>query len=1072
MKLKKWLKCLLMTMALMMVVNVGVVSTTLPVVAAKTKTETVKKGTTFWKGDLQYKVTSLKGKKGEATLIGAKSNVTSVTVPKTVKNGKYTLTVTVIGANAFKKCKKLETVTTNTVIKEIGKNAFKGCKQLAVVDIQSKALKKVGKNALKGISKEAVVTVPEGKDDSYEKLLNVPVQTPDEGDAAAAAVPATAEEGTTPVTEAPAQTEAKTPETEAKAPEQTSAPASEANLTSAAPEASTLTPEVKASDAKATTQTEAKAPTEDETAAATPEAPEKETQAQTETAAPTPDAPEKEAQNQTEAATPTAEAPEKEAKAQTETAAPTPDAPEKDAQNQTEAAAPTATPEAPVQTEAETSAPVPKTTVPAKKTASKMAQKKAPASAAPNATEPTPEVKKQTETETDAPATTPETQAETKTKTDTPATTPETQAETKTDAPATTPETQAETKTDAPTSAPEAETQAVAPTPEPDTQAQTDASASAPEMKNSVQTEAETPAQQETDVPTQTEAETPAETEHVCEFTWVVTKEPYCGYLGNDMTWRDTGSRTGTCAVCGKTVKEGLRAEHEFVVTKNVEPTCTTRGATYSKCTKCGYQSINLKDENGKIREALGHSMVHHDDPATCTEDGRSYDQCERCGLVENETITAKKIGHDFSAGNVAAGGARLFSAANDSQTVELVKEATCTQDGLLKITCAHDGCGETKTQRIPRTGHEMTEERIAATCTTDQKDVFTCTKCGYTETKVEYGTRHGHKLSEPVTVVESTTTTKGYAVKDCTECEYEERIALPLAECDHLEYEFVSTKGENEGALASMSRDGKSENGWIKTARCKNENCQMLFYLYNVYGAGTWVQWKDVPCNGHGHKWDDEEDDGHVYCTVCGTVKPEDGSDNSRARIVWGSWFVADPKACTGFELPGGGMSYAAFLTTISAGNHLEVEPPKAHSGYRFDHWALLKGEKEWVKVEEDSDNLSVKGTTLSVSCDYMDETFLAVYVSETGDQDSTEAVPASEVIASEDVAAPSEVAAPADEPVSTGTPQVIHGETEIDVSLILDGNSSAENSAHEPHDIVEHHEPVVVEGHTEAAE
>ena len=903
MKLKKWLKCLLMTMALMMVVNVGVVSTTLPVVAAKTKTETVKKGTTFWKGDLQYKVTSLKGKKGEATLIGAKSNVTSVTVPKTVKNGKYTLTVTVIGANAFKKCKKLETVTTNTVIKEIGKNAFKGCKKLAAVDIQSKALKKVGKNALKGISKEAVVTVPEGKDDSYEKLLNVPVQTPDEEDASAAAVTATEEEGTTPVTEAPAQTEAKTPETEAKAPEQTSAPASEANLTSAAPEESTLTPEVKASDAKATTQTEAKAPTEDETAA------------------------------------------------------PTPDAPEKEAQAQTEAVAPTPTPDAPVQTEAVAPAPTPapETSAPAKKTAPKMAQKKAPASAAPNATEPTPEVKTQTETETDAPTPAPEA------------------------------ETQPETKAAAPT-----------PTPTPET---------------SVQTEAETPAQKETATPTQTEAETPAETEHVCEFTWVVTKEPYCGYLGNDMTWRDTGSRTGTCVVCGKTVKEGLREEHEFEVTKNVEPTCTTRGATYSKCKKCGYQSISFKDENGQIREALGHNMVHHDDPATCTEDGRSYDQCERCGLVENETIT-KKIGHDFSG------------------DVTVVKAATCTMDGYQVTACVHEGCSATWSKRIAATGHNFETETIPPTYTTDELIVTVCTNCDYKNVEAVSGTKLGQMQN-------------AYSAKNSDTADG----------CSHV-WKDVTELNEPEGALASMS------GGKIKTQKCTE--CNEYRFVYNIAKKGekaNWQPWENVLCKDKGHTWPENADaKGHMNCTECGMPKPEgDGGTGSRDRIVWGVTIKAEEGHCVGFEK---GV-YSGILTTI-ANNCILVTAPNALDGYVFKEWTCTRPdanlEELYVRPEDK--------TTLNIPCDYMDAVFTATYEEIKKDQDSTEAVPASEV------AAPSEVVAPADEPASAGAPQVIHAEMHIDLTDVLGDDLTAEDYSHEPHETVEHHEPVVVEGHTEAAE
>ncbi len=171
MKMKRWMKCLMMVLMLTLSVGAGVAGIAVPV-AAKTKTAAVKKGTTFWSGNYQYKITSLKGKKGTAALISTKSKkLSSVNVPETVKKGKYTLTVTAIGDGAFKNCKKLKTVTTNASMKTIGKSAFSGCKKLQKIDIKGTKLKEVGKNALKGIAKKAVIQVPEKSEKSYGKLF-------------------------------------------------------------------------------------------------------------------------------------------------------------------------------------------------------------------------------------------------------------------------------------------------------------------------------------------------------------------------------------------------------------------------------------------------------------------------------------------------------------------------------------------------------------------------------------------------------------------------------------------------------------------------------------------------------------------------------------------------------------------------------------------------------------------------------------------------------------------------------------------------------------------------------------
>lgn len=177
MKMKKWFKCLLMSMVFMMAVTAGTAATAVPV-AAKTAV-TVKVGKTFTSGKFKYKITSLKGKKGTATLTGMKSkSVTSVTIPKTVKAGKYTLTVNAIGKNAFANCRKLKKVVTNNAIKEIGSNAFSGCTKLTTLNIKSSVLKSVGKNAMAGISAKAVVSVPKGKGVSYGNLLKVTVKDP------------------------------------------------------------------------------------------------------------------------------------------------------------------------------------------------------------------------------------------------------------------------------------------------------------------------------------------------------------------------------------------------------------------------------------------------------------------------------------------------------------------------------------------------------------------------------------------------------------------------------------------------------------------------------------------------------------------------------------------------------------------------------------------------------------------------------------------------------------------------------------------------------------------------------
>ena len=129
------------------------------------------KGASFQKGSYAYKVLTQKGKKGTVVCTGATKKVTKVSIPKTVKIGGITFTVTEIGDNAFKSNTKLKSVTIGANVTKIGKNAFSGCKKLSKITIKGSKLKSVGKNAIKGINKKATIKVPKKKLKKYKSLF-------------------------------------------------------------------------------------------------------------------------------------------------------------------------------------------------------------------------------------------------------------------------------------------------------------------------------------------------------------------------------------------------------------------------------------------------------------------------------------------------------------------------------------------------------------------------------------------------------------------------------------------------------------------------------------------------------------------------------------------------------------------------------------------------------------------------------------------------------------------------------------------------------------------------------------
>lgn len=107
------------------------------------------KGGIYKKGNLKYKVTDNRiSGKGTVEVLGIIKQKKSVTIPKTVKIGKYKYKVTSIAKKAFYKKKKIKKIT-----------------------ISSTTIKKIGSKAVKGIHKDAKIKVPKKKKKSYEKML-------------------------------------------------------------------------------------------------------------------------------------------------------------------------------------------------------------------------------------------------------------------------------------------------------------------------------------------------------------------------------------------------------------------------------------------------------------------------------------------------------------------------------------------------------------------------------------------------------------------------------------------------------------------------------------------------------------------------------------------------------------------------------------------------------------------------------------------------------------------------------------------------------------------------------------
>ena len=146
-------------------------------ITKQSKTKTSKKKTTAKTGKQTRKITR-KGityhlSKKTASVVFCNKKLKSIVIPNTIRVGKKTYKVTVIGNNACKNNRKLKRVVIGKNVLKIGKNAFYNCRNCKKFTIKTIKLKKgsIGKNAFKNIHRKAKIKVPKKKKATYRKLF-------------------------------------------------------------------------------------------------------------------------------------------------------------------------------------------------------------------------------------------------------------------------------------------------------------------------------------------------------------------------------------------------------------------------------------------------------------------------------------------------------------------------------------------------------------------------------------------------------------------------------------------------------------------------------------------------------------------------------------------------------------------------------------------------------------------------------------------------------------------------------------------------------------------------------------
>lgn len=215
------------------------------------------------------------------------------------------------------------------------------------------------------------------------------------------------------------------------------------------------------------------------------------------------------------------------------------------------------------------------------------------------------------------------------------------------------------------------------------------------------------------------------------------------------------GEMTITCGVCQATKKEtvdslGHLFSDEFTI--DIEPLCETKG---SKSRHCVHDNCTVAIDVTEIAPT-GHKMeldTVQIEPS-CTKDGQAKYKCAMCGKIETRVIAA--LGHEFA----------------DTFTVDRIP--TCLNEGVQSKHCIHNGCVEKiEITTLPKGTHTLKAFEVVkeATCTENGMTKFKCEVCGTTVDSTI--AKLGHDWDNDYTIDVAPTCTKGGSKsKHCSRCD------------------------------------------------------------------------------------------------------------------------------------------------------------------------------------------------------------------------------------------------------------------------------------------------------------
>lgn len=314
---------------------------------------------------------------------------------------------------------------------------------------------------------------------------------------------------------------------------------------------------------------------------------------------------------------------------------------------------------------------------------------------------------------------------------------------------------------------------------------------------------------------------------------------------------------------------------HDLKETVITEPTCGTAGSKEVTCSRCDFKDTKEIPATGN--HAYGDWVIVKE--ATCTEEGLRTQTCANCGDVKKEILP--KADHTWNEG-------------------EISKQPTCTENGERTFTCTV--CGTSKTEvaeDLPAIGHNWSNWEVKdATCTEDGLKTRHCQNDGCNEVESEVIPATGHTFGEWTVTTPATCETEGQETRTCADCNETETRVIKALGHEFVEYTYNNDATcEKDGTeTAKCTRCDKTDTRVAEGTKLGHELKEEILTNPTCETAGS----KKITCSrcdyeeiveipAIGHKWNDGEVTTAPTCTKEGikTFTCQNDPSHTRTEVV-----------------------------------------------------------------------------------------------------------------------------------------------------------------------------------------